>query len=108
METEEQTTKWLPGSRFSSIIFLLRLAGIPLKMKKISNIYAIYAITAISCTCTTVVGMFADVYIRRDDLGHIMTNIRMLVAMVNNLWICAYTRYVKTHVESLLASKVFV
>ena len=63
--------------------------------------------TTIFCTCTTVLGMFADVYIQRDDLGHTMTNIRMLIAMVNNLWLCAYARYVKTHVESLLASQVF-
>ena len=108
METEEQTTKRLLGSRFSSIIFLLRLAGIPLKMKEISNIYTIYMITAIFCTCTTVLGMFADVCLQRDDLGHIMTNIRMLIAMVNNLWICAYARYVRTYVETLLASQVFV
>jgi len=108
MKTEEQETKRLQGSRFSSIIFLLRLAGIPLKMKKISNIYAIYMTTVISCICTTVLGMFVDVYIQRDDLGRIMTNIRFLIVMVNNLWIYAYARYVRTYVETLLESQVFV
>jgi hypothetical protein len=108
MKTEEQKTKRVQGSRLSSIIFLLRLAGIPFKMKKISNIYAIYMITVIFSTCTTVLGMFADVYIQRDDLGHIMTNIRMLIVMVNTLWNCAYARYVRTYVETLLASQVFV
>jgi len=92
MKTEEQKTKRLLHSRFISIIFLLRSGGIPFKMKKISNIYAIYMITVNFCTCTTVLGMFADVYTHRDDLGHIMTNIRMLFVMVNNLWICAYAR----------------
>ena len=108
MKTEEQKTKRLLHSRFSSIIFLLRLAGIPLKMKKISNICAIYMITAIFCTCTTVLGMFVDVCIHRDDLGHIMKNIRVLIAMVNNWWIYAYARYVRTYVENLLASQLLV
>ena len=108
MKTEEQKTKRLLQSRFSSIIFLLISGGIPFKMKKMSNIYAIYMITAIFCTCTTLLGMFADVFIQRDDLGHIMTNIRMLIVMVNTLWICAYARYVRTYVETLLASQVFV
>jgi len=108
MKIEVQKTKRLLHSRFSSIIFLLRLAGIPLKMKKISNIYTIYMITAIFCTCTTVVGMFVDVCIHRDDLGHIMKNIRVLIAMVNNWWIYAYARCVTTYVETLLAFQLFV
>jgi len=108
MKTEEQKTKRLLHSRFSSIIFLLRLAGIPLNMKKISIIYTIYMITAIFCTCTTVLGMFVDVCIHRDDLGHIMKNIRMLIPTANNWWIYAYARYVKTHVENLLTSQLLV
>jgi hypothetical protein len=108
MKTEEQKTKRLLESRFNSIIFLLRLAGIPLKMKKISNIYTMYMLTAIFCTCTTVLGMIVDVCIHRDDLGLIMKNIRVLIAVVNNLWIYAYARYVRTYVETLLASQLFV
>jgi hypothetical protein len=92
MESEERKTKGLIKGRFSSIIFLLRLAGIPFKMKKISNIYAIYMITVIFCTSTTFIGMFADVYVRRNDLGRAMTNIRMLIPMVNNMWIFLYGR----------------
>jgi hypothetical protein len=108
MKTEQQKTKRMLDSRFSSIIFLLRLAGIPLKMKEISIIYTMYMITANFCTCTTVLGMFVDVCIKRDDLGHIMKNIRMLIPAANTCWIYAYARYVKTHVETLLASQLLV
>jgi hypothetical protein len=108
MKTEEQKTNILQDSRFSSIIFLLRLAGIPLKMKKISNIYAIYMVTATFCTFTTVLGMFIDVCIQRADLGHVMKNIRVLIAVVNNWWIYAYATYVRTYVETLLISQLFV
>jgi hypothetical protein len=92
MDNEVPEIKGLSNSRFSSIIFLLRLAGIPFKMKKISTLYTIYMITVISCTCTTFVGMFFDVYIHRDDLGHVMTNIRVSIAFTNFIWMFLYCR----------------
>jgi hypothetical protein len=92
MDNEILKVKELSNSRFGSIIFLLRLAGIPFKMKKMSTIYAIYMITAISCTCTTFIGMFVDVYIHRNDLGHAMTNIRASIAFTNSMWLFFYCR----------------
>jgi len=92
MDNEITKVKGLSNSRFGPIIFLLRLTGIPLKMKKMSTLYAIYAITVIFCTCTTVVGMLVDVYIHRDDLGHVMTNIRTLIGFTNVLWMFFYCR----------------
>jgi hypothetical protein len=92
MDNELTKVKGLSNSRFASIIFLLRLAGIPFKMKNMSTLYAIYMITVISCTCTTFVGMFADVYIHRDDMGHVMTNIRASIAITNAVWMFIYCR----------------
>jgi len=92
MDNEVPEVKGLSNSRFVSIIFLLRLAGIPFKMKKMSTLYAIYMITVISCTCTTFVGMFVDVYVHMDDLGHAMTNIRASIGFANVLWMFFYCR----------------
>jgi len=61
-------------------------------MKNTSTLYAIYMVTAISCTCTTFVGMLVDVYIYGDDLGHVMTNIRISIPCTNLLWILFYCR----------------
>ena len=92
MDNEQKEVKGLSNSRFASIIFLLRLAGIPFKMKNMSTLYAIYMIIAISSTCTTFVGMFVDVYIHRDDLGHVMTNFRVSIGIMNILWLFFYCR----------------
>jgi len=62
-------------------------------MKNMSPLYAIYMVTAISCTCTTLVGMFVDVHIHMDDLGHVMTNIRVSIGFTNVLWMFFYCRY---------------
>jgi hypothetical protein len=92
MDNEVPEVKGLSNTRFGSIIFLLRLAGIPFKMKNMSTIYAIYMITVIFCTCTTFVGMFVDVYIHRDDLGHAMKNIRVSISLTQVLWMFFYCR----------------
>jgi hypothetical protein len=92
MDKEQPEVKGLSNSRFASIIFLLRLAGIPFKMKNMSTLYAIYMIISISSTSTTFVGMFVDVYIHRNDVGHVMTNFRVLITLMNVLWILSYCR----------------
>jgi len=86
----------LSESRFDSIIFLLRLAGIPFKMRNPSTIYAIYMTTVIICTCTTFLGLFADVYVHWDDLGRAMTTLRALIPFMDLLWMYTYCRYVIT------------
>jgi hypothetical protein len=92
METEETKVKGQSEIRFSSIIFFLRLAGIPFKMKRISTLYAIYMITVIICTNSTLIGMFVDVYIHRDDLARVMTNLRILTGMTSLVWIYFFCR----------------
>jgi hypothetical protein len=92
MDNVVTKVKRLSNSRFGLNIFFLRLAGIPFQIKKMSTLYAIYMIIAISCTCTTFVGMFVDVYLHRDDLGHVMTNIRASIGFTNVLWVFFYCR----------------
>ena len=86
----------LSERRFSLIVFLLRLGGIPFQMKKISTVYAVYIETLIFCGFTSCVGMLFDVYVHRNDLGHAMTTIRFLIPYMNALWIYIYFRYVRT------------
>jgi hypothetical protein len=86
MEREGPNVKGLSEIRFSWIIFCLRVAGIPFKMKKLSTVFVIYMITVIICTCSSFLGMFVDVYIHRDDLVHVTTNIRALTAMTLVIW----------------------
>jgi len=92
MDNEVQEVKGLSNRRFGSIIFLLRLAGIPFKMKNMSTLYAVYMIITIFSACTTFLGMCVDVYIHRNDVGHVMTNIRFTIGFMNVLWIFFYCR----------------
>jgi len=92
MNKEETKQKELSENRFGSMIFLLRMAGIPFRMKKISNIYALYVKTAILCASTTYLGVLGDVYIHRDDLGRTMTSMRGLFSFTSTMWIFSNCR----------------
>ena len=87
MDRKETNLKGLSESRFGSMIFLLRMAGIPCKMKKVSTIYAIYMKTVILCASTTYVGMCVDVYVHCEDMGRAMTTMRALFSFTNIMWI---------------------
>ena len=78
--------------RFGSVVLLFRIAGIPLKMNKMSTLYTIYMITVIFCTSTTFVGMIIDVYVHRDNLRHTVTNIRASITSTNIVWMWCYCR----------------
>ena len=92
MNRQEQKQKGLYESRFDTMIFLLRMAGIPCKMHKASTIYVIYMITAIICVTTSYLGMFIDVIVHRDDLGRAMTSMRVLISFTNIMWIFSNCR----------------
>jgi len=85
MEIEGKKIKKQSDNYFNSIIFLLRLAGVPLKMNEMPTTYAIYMLTVIFCTCSTIIGFVVGVYEHRDDLGHIMTSMRVLIPLINDM-----------------------
>jgi hypothetical protein len=92
MNIQETKLKGLSESRFGSMIFFLRMAGIPLKMKKIKPIYSIYMVTVIICSCITFIGVFVDAYIQRDDLRRAMKTARVLFSITNIMWLFSYSR----------------
>jgi len=92
MNTEERKLKGLSGTRFSSMIFLFRMAGIPFQMKNVSKLCAVYMITVITCSWSTFIGTVFDVYIHRDDLGRTMTTMRILIPLTNIMGLFSYCR----------------
>jgi Na+/alanine symporter len=92
MNRDETKLNGLPDIRFSSIIFLLRLAAIPVKVKKISIIYALYNITVTISNWSMVIGMCVDVYIHRGDFERVMRTMRTLIPFMNLMWIFSNCR----------------
>jgi hypothetical protein len=92
MEVVGQKLKKQSDNYFNSIVFFFRLAGVPLKMNNISTVYAVYMITVMFCSSSTFIGFIVGVYEHRDDLGHIMSSMRVLMPLINTLIIYVYCR----------------
>jgi hypothetical protein len=92
MNRQETKLKGLSDIRFGSMIFVFRMAGIPLKLKQVPTIYAVYMMTMIICSCSTYIGILVDVYIHWDDLGRAMTTMRALIPFTNMMWTFSYCR----------------
>ena len=108
MDSKEIKIKNLSESRFGSVISLLRLGGIPFKMKEISTIYAVYMTTVIICSCTAYLGLFIDMYVHKDELRRVMMNMRLLIPMTNIIWIYTYCRYVRTLAIPVTVTQLFI
>ena len=92
MNIPKKKLKGLSEIRFGSTIFLLRMAGIPLKMNKLKTLYTIYMVTVTVSSFSAFIGVSVDVYIHRDDLGRAMTTMRVLISLTNIMWIFSYCR----------------
>jgi hypothetical protein len=107
MESEGTKINRLSERHFGSITFLLRLGGIPFRMKKISTIYTIYMTTLIFCGFANFVGMLLDGCVHWDDLGRAITSLRVFVSLLSVIWLYAYCRYVRTLPISVSAKQLF-
>jgi hypothetical protein len=92
MNIQESKLKGLSESRFGSMIFLFRIAGIPLKIKRLKPIYTVYMVIVTICSCSTFIAVSVDEFIHRDDLRRAMTTIRVLLSITNVMWIFSYFR----------------
>ena len=92
MNIQETKLKGLWESRFGSVIFLFRMAGIPLKMKKLKPIYTIYMVTVTIFSCSTFIAVSVDEFIHRNDLRRAMTTMRVLLSLTNVMWIFSHLR----------------
>ena len=107
MENEGTKINSLSERRFSSIVFLLRLGGIPIKMKKISTVYTVYMATLTFSSIATAVGMFFDIYVHWNNLGRAMSTMRVLFPLTDIIWIHNYCRYVRTLIISVTVTQLF-
>jgi hypothetical protein len=92
MDIQESKLKGLSECRFGSMIYLVRMAGIPLKMKNLKPIYILYMVTVTIFSFSTFIAVSVDAFIHRNDLRRAMTTIRVLLSITNVMWIFSYFR----------------
>jgi hypothetical protein len=73
--------------RFKVLLFLYRLAGIPLNMKSVSRLNTLYNASIIVCFYITYFCVGVDTIIHRQQLSIAMKNIRMFLGMLMITWL---------------------
>jgi hypothetical protein len=89
MEHTKKTTTYnnLSETRFKTLLFLLRIAGIQLKMKSVPKVNVGCNMVLISCFYVTTVCLHMDSFVNRHDLVKLMKKIRILIATYLLMWI---------------------
>jgi hypothetical protein len=76
----------LHESRFKIFLFIFRLGGLPLKLKRVSEINTVYNATIIACFYVTSVSLFMDTFVHRHQLEYAMKKLRVFIAFILVAW----------------------
>jgi hypothetical protein len=77
----------LTENRFKVLLFLYRLAGIPLNMKSVSTLNAVYNATVIVCFYITYICVSVDTLVQRHQLKYAMQKLRVFLGMLMITWL---------------------
>jgi hypothetical protein len=79
--------KGLFESRFKVLLFLYRMAGIPLNVKSVSKLNAVYNVSIIVCFYITNICVGMDTFVHRHQLALAMKSFRVFVGMLMVQWL---------------------
>ena len=77
----------LTENRFKDLLFLYRIAGIPLNMKTVSRLNAVYNATVIVCFYITYICVGVDLLVHRHQLKLAMQKLRIYFGMLMITWL---------------------
>jgi hypothetical protein len=84
----------LNESRFKTLLFVLRLGGIPLNIKSVSAVNTLYNATIILCYYVTMMCLYMDTFVHRHHLVQAMKKLRVIMGMQGCVWMHFSLRYV--------------
>jgi hypothetical protein len=93
MKAEGPHGSGLARSRFGTVLFILKLAGIPLNTKSISPVHSAYNTATVVCFYITCVSSFMDILVNKDNLEELMKTIRVFFPFVFVTLIHMFFRY---------------
>jgi hypothetical protein len=76
----------LSESRFKLVLFFIRFAGIPVKIKPVSVLNAVYNLTVTLCFYITTIFLHVETFVLRHQLEDVMKKIRALFVIYVITW----------------------
>ena len=88
--------------RYKTVLYFLRLAGIPLHIRPLSKVQTLYNTVCVLCYYSTFICAFMDTYVHRYDLVQAMKKIRVFFAMSVAVWVHFNLRYATLYSASFI------
>jgi len=92
----------LTQSRFSTVLFIFKLAGIPLSTQSTSSVHSAYNATIVVCFYITCVSCFMDILNNKDNLEQLIKSIREFLPMVLVIVNHVFFRYDNSNLNEFL------
>lgn len=92
--TEMSYNNELNQSRFKTLLYFLRLGGIPLQIKSLSKLSSLYKAVCVVCYYSSFMCGFMDTFVHRHDLNEAVKKLRINFAMLLVTWMHFSLRYV--------------
>ncbi|KDR15182.1 odorant receptor 2a-like [Zootermopsis nevadensis] len=83
-------------------LFLVRLSGISVNVRKVSRLSSAYNVISTVCFYVTYLSVIMDFVVKRDDIEETMKNVRMSFGMAVLSWMHFYLRSNKHEIEYLI------
>jgi len=93
-KTEVLCDNELNQSRFKTLLYFLRLGGIPLQIKSVSKLNSLYKTVCVTCYYGSFMCGFVDTFVHRHDLSEAVKKLRINFAMLLVAWMHFSLRYV--------------
>lgn len=73
-------------TRFKILLLLLRMIGIQINVKKIARVNVAKKVAFLLCFYTTVLSLYMDTFVHRNQLTEFMKKLRLLIGMHLVVW----------------------
>jgi hypothetical protein len=93
MKSDISRDKRLNQRRFMISLSALRIGGISLNIKSLSNCYAMYSVVCVVCLFITCICIMMDMVTHRNDLVHVVKQLRVFLGLLVSIWIFFSLRY---------------
>lgn len=90
--TVESKGPGMADTYFRVPLFLVRLSGIPVNVRKVSRLSSAYNVISTVCFYVTYLSVIMDFVVKRDDIEETMKNVRMSFGMAVLSWMHFYLR----------------
>jgi hypothetical protein len=86
MHKNNSHKNYLSKSRFSTVLFIIRMSGIPFNMEAVSTVHSAYNVLMVMCIAVTYSAFIMELLAKKHKFEETVNNIRVMYVFVLPMW----------------------